>query len=74
MESDYFFMSINLKPHSLECGSSFGVLDFGSSRKPLNKPHTLVCGKLKVFLILGFFILILIIYFFYVENLENHTL
>jgi len=26
-------MSINLKPHSLECGRSFTVLSFGSSKK-----------------------------------------
>ena len=26
-------MSINLKPHSLECGSRFTVLSFGSSKK-----------------------------------------
>src|SRR3989344_840322 len=46
------FMSTDLKPHSLECGSNFKVLNLGSSRKPLNKPHTKVCGKLKVFLII----------------------
>jgi len=32
-------MSINLKPHSLECGRSFKVLDFGSSRKPKQTTH-----------------------------------
>ncbi len=26
-------MSINLKPHSLECGRSVTILDFGSSKK-----------------------------------------
>ena len=45
-------MSIDLKPNSLELGRNLEVLNLGSSRKPQNKPHTLVCGRRKVLLIL----------------------
>jgi len=37
-------MSINLKPHSLECGRSFKVLDFGSQE---NAMHFL-CRKFRI--------------------------
>ena len=47
-------MSINLKPHSLECGSSLTVLSFGSSKKQgaLQTP-TFKWGCPIVFLILA---------------------
>jgi len=47
------FMSINLKPHSKECGRSFRILDFGSSKKQgaLRTP-SFKRGCLIVFLIL----------------------
>ena len=35
-DSYHYIMSINLKPHSLECGSSYCVLNFGSSKSPTN--------------------------------------